>query len=312
MARVRVEAAITGWGLQSALGSDPRVVAAAVDAGQSAVGPSDELAPLPDGRAASVGKLPLRDWLKRRKDGKLLARPSALMLCAAGSALGDFAGDRDAVGLYLGVGQEPPDDGESEAALAASARDGQLDPQLLAGAGRDLYPPLLPLRTLPNMALAHVSIHLDLGGANGAWAGGPEAGFHAVRAALWALAEDRCPVALAGAADSHVDLGNARDLRRRGIDAPPGEGAAVLRLEPIGSPGAIAHVQLVDQLDPEQVVAARDRAEAHRAALGRCGAGDGALAILLAAARCAAGGGPLLLAQGDPAVCVRLRAPTPG
>ncbi|RME25435.1 MAG: hypothetical protein D6798_08980 [Deltaproteobacteria bacterium] len=304
MARVRVEAAVTGWGLQCALGTDPVAVAAALDAGESAVAPHPDLDCLPGGVAASVGRLPLRDWLRRRKDAKLLARPAALALCAAGPALGERDEDRLEIGLFVGVGQEPPDRGESAPALAASARDGRLDEARLASVGRELYPPLLPLRTLPNMALAHVSIHLGVGGVNGAWAGEAEAGLHALRAAMWALAEGRCAVALAGACDSHADLGNARDLRRRGILDPPGEAAAFLRLEPPGAPGERCRLQIVDGLD----AAARDRARgtvrAHVAGLGRCGAADGALAVILAMARRLGGGPATVVAAGEPPVFV--------
>jgi len=303
VARVRVEAAVTGWGLQCGLGTDPIAVAAALDAGASAVAPHPDLDCLPDGVAVSVGKLPLRDWLLRRKDAKLLARPAGLALCAAGPALGEVE-DRQGVGLFLGVGQEPPDRGESAPSLAASARDGRLDEDLLATVGRDLYPPLLPLRTLPNMALAHVSIHLGVGGANGAWAGEAEAGLHALRAAMWALAEGRCAVALAGACDSHADLGNARDLRRRGITAPPGEAGVMLRLEPPGAPGERCRLQLVDTLDGDAVALAHRQASAHVDGLGRCGAADGALAVMLAVGRRLSGGPGAVIAAGAPPVCV--------
>lgn len=309
--RVRAEADVTGWGLVCPLGEDPASVAAAVDGGASALQESDDLRYLAGARQARLEGIPLQPWLKRRKDAKLMARPSQLLLPAAGRALADWGGDRDAVGLYFGVGQEPPDDGESEASLVASARDGRLDPERLAGPGRDLYPPLLPLRTLPNMALAHVSIHLDLGGPNGAWAGEAEAGFHALRAALHALGEGRCPVALAGATDSHADPGNARDLRRRGIAEHPGEAAAVLRLEPVGAATARCRLQLVEVEDPGEAALlepARRAARAHRAALGRCGAGDGALAVVLACGRAASGAASQLLAVGEPVVLLRVQA----
>lgn len=304
----RVAAAVRGWGLRCALGEDPAQVAALVAAGRSALAPQEALAPLPDPRAAVAPDPGLRAWLKHRKDAKLLARPAALLLPACGEALAAWPGERLPVGLFLGVGAEPADDGDSEPALAASARQGRLDPALLAGPGRDLYPPLLPLRTLPNMALAHASIHLDLGGANGTWAGGAEAGLHAVRAALWALAEGRCPAALAGGTDSHVDLGAARDLRRIGRTEPPGEAAAALLLAPLSSPGpARCVLALVDGPSPAELAQARARARAHRPALGACGAGDAALALVLACARVAAGGPAEALASGEPAIFLRVR-----
>ncbi|MCK6508048.1 hypothetical protein L6R53_32560 [Myxococcota bacterium] len=297
-------AAVVGMGLRCALGDEPAGVLARVDAGETALLPRAHLQPLPAPRAAVVEGPDLRPWLKQRKDAKLLARPSALALPACGAALAAWPGPRLDLGVYLGVGAEPPDDGASEAALAASARDGRLDPALLAGPGRDLYPPLLPLRTLPNMALAHAAIHLDLGGPNGAWAGGPEASLHAVRAALWALHEGRCPAALAGGSDSLVALGPARDLRRLGHSDLPGEAAAVLLLAPVGTPGALCRLALL--ADPGAAASPPDAVAAHRLALGACGAADGALALLLACARVAAGGPAALVAAGSPPCAIQV------
>ena len=222
---------VTGLGVISPIGHSPDAVAAAVAAGTTGLMPSTELAHLPDDRAGGAGKIPVRAWLKRRKDRKLMARASELALAAAGPALGDFSGDRVELGLFLGVGREPPDDGECEGALAAAAHEGRLDPIRLAGRGRDLYPPLLPLKTLPNMALAHISINLGVMGENGAWAGECGAGQRAVLAGIQAIAEGRCEAALVGGADSLVDLGSARDRLRLGHNGPPGEAAAVLLLE---------------------------------------------------------------------------------
>ncbi|MCB9778748.1 MAG: hypothetical protein H6742_09315 [Alphaproteobacteria bacterium] len=305
--------AVTGWGLLCALGEDPDAVLAALDAGRSGMVPVDYLRHLPDDHAAVVDHVDLRPWLKRRKDAKLLARPSQLLMPCAGRALGGFEGAGPLpplleVGAYVGVGREPPDDGDSEAALVASCVDGKLSEQALAGPGRDLYPPLLPLRTLPNMALAHVSIHLGVGGANGAWAGGPEAGLHALRAAVFGLVEGRTDAAVWGSTDSHSDLGHARDERRRGLLRRPGEGAGALRLERLGAAGARAVIRLVAApTDPD---AARAAAVAHHEALGACGAGDTGIAVLLAVARVASGQVPAVeLGVGDPAVFVRIEAP---
>jgi len=302
----RAGVAVTGWGLRCALGEDPLAVAGALAQGASGVAVQAELAELPDARAAVVAGPDLRPWLKRRKDAKLFARPSELVLPACGEALAGFGGELLEVGVYLGVGREPSDGGDSEASLVASCQDGQLDQVLLAGVGKDLYPPLLPLRTLPNMALAHVSIHLGVGGANGAWAGDAPAGLQAIRVALWALVEGRCPVALAGGTDSHVDLGSARDQRRLGQAEVPGEAAAVLRLEPLGSEGTRCTLHLVE-LSEGELVEARRATAAHWPALGRCGAGDAALALVLAAARVGAGGPVERLACGSPPVCFELR-----
>ena len=225
--------AVTGLGLVCPLGLSADELANSLADGRSGLAPSPALTVLADDQAGRVAKVPVRAWLKRRKDRKLMARASELALAAAGQALEGFSGDRRELGIFLGVGREPPDDGESEAALAASCRDGKLDAVRLAGPGRDRYPPLLPLKTLPNMALAHVSIHLDLMGENGTWAGEVGAGQRAIVAGVRAVAEGRCPAALVGGADSLVDLGSARDRLRLGAVGPPGEAAAILLLEPL-------------------------------------------------------------------------------
>ena len=241
--------AVTGIGVVSPLGNTPDALAESIRLGRSGLSRSPELEHLPDATAGRVGKVPVRDWLKRRKDRKLMARASELALAAAGPALAGFDGNRVDMGLFLGVGREPPDDGESEASLAAAAADGALDPVLLAARGRDLYPPLLPLKTLPNMALAHISINLDLMGENGAWAGERGAGQRALVSGVHAILEGRCAAALVGGADSLVDLGSARDRLRLGGEGPPGEAAAMLLLEaPEAARARGAHILATLQL----------------------------------------------------------------
>ena len=229
--------AVTGLGLVCplgvAFGDEVARIAAQLATGASGLSQHPPLAALPTGdRAGVVGALDLDRFLLRRKDKKLLARPSALALACAGPLVQAWPGPRSELALYLGVGREPPDDGESEATLALSARDGVLDEALLAGPGRDRYPPLLPLKTLPNMAPAHISIHLGLMGENAAWAGVWGAGMLAMRAGVRAVLEGRAPAALVGAADSRVDLGSARDRLRVAEQGAPAEGAALLLIEP--------------------------------------------------------------------------------
>jgi hypothetical protein len=147
-----------------------------------------------------------------------------------------FSGNPEDLGLFVAIGREPPDEGEAEASLAAMERDGALDLERLGGPGRALYPPLLPLRTLPNMVLAHVAIQHGIRGENGTWAGGPEAGRQALEAAIRAVAEGRAPEALAGAAYSATDLASARDRLRLGATDPPGEAAVFVRVGRGGVP----------------------------------------------------------------------------
>lgn len=271
--------AITGLGLACPVGSEPMAALTALQTGQSGLVAHPPLHALPGTRAGVVERPGFRPYLRRRKDAKLMTRAARLALAAAGDALQGWTGDRMSLGVYLGVGREPPDDGEAELALAVSCRDGQLDEALLAGPGRDRYPPLLPLKTLPNMALAHISIHLGIGGDNGAWAGGPEAGRCALEEACWAIREGRASAALAGGADSLVDLGSARDRLRMGEEGAPGEGAALFLLEPLVKAKArnaqIWGVVFDGWEQTSSQLPLRDL-------LGGCGAAEGALDVMMA------------------------------
>lgn len=227
---------ILAVGVVTALGEDPAEVLRRADAGESAIRPSPVLADLPSDLAGRVEGPSLAGWLKRRKDARLLPRAAELALPAAGRALLGFTGDPESLGICVAVGREPPDEGEAEASLAAMERDGQLDRDRVGGAGRDLYPPLLPLRTLPNMVLAHVAIQHGIRGENGVWAGGAEAGRQALEAGVRMIREGRAPACLVGAASSEVDLASARDRVRLGYADPPGEAAVFLLLGPGGRP----------------------------------------------------------------------------
>lgn len=283
-----MKVAVTGVGLSTALGADPQAVAHALDAGASGLVHHPPLAALVDAHAGVVAKPDFRRFLRRRKDAKLMTRAARLALAASGAALGHWPGERSELGLFLGVGREPPDDGEAEPALAAACRGGLLDEALLAGRGRDLYPPLLPLKTLPNMALAHVAINLGIGGENGAWAGGPEASGRALSEAFWSVVEGRCPAALAGGADSLTDLGSARDRLRQGWHGAPGEAAAMLLLEPMEA----AHARMAPILAQLSVHGeARDAPPLLCSALGDCGAAVAALEVVLAVVGVSSAGG---------------------
>jgi hypothetical protein len=270
---------VSGLGLCTSLGPNPVQPMAK---GATAVRPHSELSGLPSDLSATIDRVDLRPWLKRRKDKKLMARPAQLALAAAGRALGDWPGDRAELGLFLGVGREPGDEGESEAALLAAQIDGRLDERSVAGACRDLYPPLLPLRTLPNMALAHISIHLGICGTNGVWAGHAGAGLVALRSAIWAVREGRCPAALVGAADSRIDAAHVRDSLRQppggSSPAPPGEAGVMLLIEPEHrAKRFLARLALTgcESRGPR----------AHHDQLGDCGSADALLAVALAILR---------------------------
>ena len=272
---------ITSLGFCTPLGTDP-VTAVARD--ESAVREQDALSGLLHQTAAVVEKIDLRGVLKRRKDRKLMARPSQLALAAAAEALRSWPGSTNTLGLFVGVGREPGDDGESENALVAAQVDGRVSEAAVAGPCRDLYPPLLPLKTLPNMALARVNPS-RYSGENGTWCGGPAAGLTALRAAIWALEAGRCDAALVVGADSWTSAGAVRDLLRIADGAPiqpPGEAGVALLLERAGETigPSYAEVRLTQEHGPVSVYG-------HHRVLGDCKAADALLALGLRV-----GGGP--------------------
>ncbi len=275
-----MSAAVTGIGLVTPIADAPEALLEALSASRCALEPSPELARLPSPLAGLVGRVDLKPWLRRRKDRKLLSRAAQLALPAAGRALGSWGGDREELGLFVGVGREPPDTGASEPSLAASARDGRLDHHALSTRGRELYPPLLPLLTLPNLVLSHVSINLGIRGWNGTVAGEAAAGLGAVVEGCHAVHEGRCPAALVGGADSRVDFGSARDLYRLGRaspERPPAEGAVFLLLEPVGTPGALAIVAPAGRTPSAAPVPAT-----HWSRCGDLGAADGVMTLVTA------------------------------
>ena len=281
------EIVVTGMGLCTALGEDP---VPAMATGGSGVKECADLANLPLRQVARIESVDLRPWLLRRKDKKLMARPSQLALAAAGPALRGWSGPTEPLGVFLGVGWEPGDGDDSEPALVAAQVNGKVDVRAVAGRCRDLYPPLLPLKTLPNMALAHMSIHLGVHGENGAWTGRQAAGLVALRSAIWAVREGRVPAALVVAADSWTTQG-AIKAWLSGVgsaDQSPGEAGVALLIEPESSASARG-ADIFARLDLGVMPDAEEHPiEGHHGSLGVCAAADGLLSVSLAiAARCA-------------------------
>ncbi len=263
---------ILAIGVVTPFGDDPRVVAERVAAGDTALAPRPWLSELPDPRAAVVDGPDLNGWLTRKKDARLLARAARLALPAAGRALRALPSEAaEHTAIYVAVGREPPDDPDAEPSLLAMERDGELDLALLGGRGRELYPPLLPLRTLPNMVLAHICIQHGLRGENGTFAGEAEAGLQALRAACLAVDEGRAPFALAGASFSATDLASARDRLR--LVAAPG---AALELAPPGEAAVFVLIGPGDGRADRPPVAA----ESWTAAMGDCGPVTGLWSVL--------------------------------
>lgn len=276
---------VTGVGLVTALGSDRAQVAEALAEGRSAVGPAGDHRDLLPVAGFALARVDVRPLLKRRRDRKLLPRAAELAIAAAYQAL---AGERpEVVGLVLGVGREPSDGGDTERAILAGAEGGRFTGQRFGEHGLPHYPPLSSLRTLPNLVLAHVAIQLDLTGEGGTRAGTADAGLAAVVEGWRAVAEGRSEVVLAGAADSQVDAASARDLVRKGLSGtPPGEAAAVIRLEDAQRARARGAPHLATILDGGGAFLGGDPwVSPHQAALGECGVAGPVVALTLALGR---------------------------
>ncbi len=177
-------------------------------------------------------------YVTRRKDLKLMARDSRLAVAAAVLALEDAGLDLgegdDGLGVFVGVGHEKGEVGDVAPAAAASRDGAALSIERLSSRGLDLMNPLSSLKTLPNMALAHVAIRAGARGPNLALSADEHAGALALDEGRWAVASGECERAIAGAADSLTTLAGfclAWRQRRLGPGLPPGEGAAFLVLE---------------------------------------------------------------------------------
>jgi len=269
---VGLKVAVTGVGVVTALGRDWGSVGALIAAGKVGLSPLDS-GPIELGGRCEDPQL--RPVLTRRRDLKIFSRCAKLLLQASSEAAAGWSGEKEEVGLFIGVRKEPSETGGGDAALVASVRDGALNEDLLATTGKDLSPPLLPLESLPNMCLAHVSIQLGFRGECGVAAGGPAAGVQALREGIAAVAEGRSPMALSGAVDSWVDGPSQRDWLRLGRKSAPGEGAVVFRLEPVGTPHALFHLER-----GSCGVGGELGYTAHHPLIGHCGAADALLACL--------------------------------
>ena len=199
----------------------------------------EELSYLENSFGGEAPKKVFRKYLKQRKAAKLFTPAAKLALGSVGTALEELqkccpslreAGCHKDTGIFFAVGREPPDDGDAEEMLLLSEQNGCFDELQMSHEGKLVYPPLLPLKTLPNMVLAHTSIHLDIQGENGCWAGEDEAGWTAIWSAFWSVVEGRSDLAILCGAESYISLGLARDRLRMSKKSLPSESSVTFVL----------------------------------------------------------------------------------
>lgn len=238
------EVLITGLGLVSAAGQSVQAHAQALGS-PSAPTPlaGFDASGMPVQVAYQAGKIKPQPYMLRRKDLKLMSRDAQLAVLAAGLAMEDagyapmqpegWPTPPEEIGLYMGAGLEPGQITELSGVMADCAPKGRVELARLGGHSIDLIPPLSSLKTLPNMALAHVSINLGLMGPGESLSPWGSAGLLALGVAAEAIARGECEVALVGAADSDVDLGGVTSHARLDYLAALEAGQAARALEPL-------------------------------------------------------------------------------
>ena len=283
---------VTGLGVVSAFGLGHGALVQGVGHGTPALSPLSFAAPnFPHSEGAcGPERRELARLLTRRKDLKLMSRDTLLAVAAGvlawrDAGLEDAQGiDHEDVGLFLALGPEKGEVGDLALAAHASeapAAPGRLDLGRLAQEGLPRIHPLDSLKTLPNMALAHLAMRLGLRGPNLALCGSVDASERAISEASLAISEGRCALALAGATDSLVTLSGYTPAWRDGSlgrDEIPGEAAVVLVLEEEGAAAArgVAPYGAARGLLSERQIAT---------AVGRCGLATAPLARALAHAQ---------------------------
>lgn len=241
--RANRRAVISGAGLVTAAGAGMKAFGDALLAGASLAKPITHLdaATFPCAVACEVPGLDAKKLARVPKEAKVLARASVLALGALedllGAAPAPWTKEPWDAGFFLGVGLEQGDHRDLLAPLAATSRGRRLGLARLATSGLDAMNPLSSLKTLPNMALAHVGIKLGEAaprGPNAAYSPFDSASLEAVAAAAEAVLGGECEVALAGGVDAPVSLFGLTTFARirvPGLGTPLGEAAALFLVE---------------------------------------------------------------------------------
>ncbi len=250
-----MDVVITGVGVVAPLGHTPGELMDGLLEGRSAVAPVThfDTTPFPCTVSARVTDFKARDWVKTRKNLKLMSDAVRFGLGAVKRAYQDAAPEGippERLGIFVGAGTAFGKTEDLVPALEASIDgEGVFDSSLFGTEGMHAINPLWLLKGLSNNVLGFASADLDARGMNQNYCNSGVSGLQAIGEAAWAIEEGTADVILAGGADSaanpehftgfgRLNMLSARegsdaakpfDLRRDGF--VPGEGAAFVCLE---------------------------------------------------------------------------------
>ncbi len=248
---MRLDVAISGAGVISPLGHSPAALFEALCAQESAVAPVSafDTSPFPCHSAATVKNFRARDWVKNRKNLKLMSPAVRFGLGAARAAFQDAGAleiDPERRGLFVGAATAFGETRDLLPALKAAFEGTEFSSQRFGEAGQSLINPLWLIRGLSNNTLGFATAEMDFRGINQNYCNSAVGGLQAVGEAAWALMEGRAELLLAGGADSAVNEAHFTGFGRLGLLSPgglarpfdqrqdgfiPGEGAAFFALE---------------------------------------------------------------------------------
>ncbi len=252
---------ITGMGVLSPLGHDPRALWQSLAAGQSGIGPVEHLnlAPFRSRVGGAVRNFNPRQFIADPKSFKLMTRSVRLGVAAAESAIaasGWQAGADDNFRLASLVGS-PGHAGERDELLPGleqAWREGELNLEAFGERGIAVTNPLWLLKSLANIVLYFVSLKLGAQGYNANYCMSGAGGIMAIGEGARAIASNRADLAVAGGYESLLDEERLESFERSGLlvlesgeDATasrpfdrdrrgfvPGEGGAFVVLEELG------------------------------------------------------------------------------
>jgi 3-oxoacyl-[acyl-carrier-protein] synthase II len=244
-----VEVVITGIGLVTPLGAEPRDVLRRIEAGEKAARAPGrfDASPFACRVCAEIPDFRPQPFVPEPKLVRLMNRDAQLAVAAAQLAIQDA---RLAVGadylpediaLFGAAGTVGLPLREVAPLLRASTRpDGRFDPELFGRAGLRAVSPLLSFKILSNMPVCFVSICANLQGANAIYTPWEGQGAQAIEAGRRALTSGDARCAVVGGCDvkthelAFIGLeqhGLFRSWAETGAGPMPGEGAAFLVLE---------------------------------------------------------------------------------